>query len=112
QNQLWIRNLQMSFFSIILGLVFVVFLQDGRTIIERGFFVNYNSLTWLVISIQAFGGLVVALVVKYADNILKGFATSISIILSSLVSIWLFNFSLSGTFVLGATFVIYATYLY
>ncbi|CAO3626790.1 unnamed protein product [Cunninghamella blakesleeana] len=112
QNQLWIRNLQMSLFSIILGLVFVVFLQDGRTVVEKGFFVNYNSLTWLVISIQAFGGLIVALVVKYADNILKGFATSISIILSSLVSIWLFNFSLSGTFVLGAAFVIYATYLY
>ncbi|KAI8081562.1 UDP-galactose transporter [Halteromyces radiatus] len=112
QNQLWIRNLQMSFFSILLGLVFVVMLQDGATIVQKGFFVNYNSLTWLVIAIQAFGGLVVALVVKYADNILKGFATSISIILSSLVSVWLFNFTLSGTFIFGTALVIYATYLY
>ncbi|ORZ03036.1 nucleotide-sugar transporter-domain-containing protein [Syncephalastrum racemosum] len=112
QSQLWIRNIQMSFFSVLLGLVFVVLLQDGTTIAEKGFFVNYTPLTWLVIGIQAFGGLVVALVVKYADNILKGFATSISIILSSLLSIWLFNFSLTGTFVLGAAFVIYATYLY
>lgn len=112
QSQLWIRNIQMSFFSVLLGLVFVVLLQDGTTIAEKGFFVNYTPLTWLVIGIQAFGGLVVALVVKYADNILKGFATSISIILSSILSIWLFNFSLTGTFVLGAAFVIYATYLY
>jgi len=37
---------------------------------------------------QAFGGLVVAAVVKYADNILKGFATSVSIIVSSLVSFY------------------------
>ncbi|KAG0164760.1 hypothetical protein DFQ28_004106 [Apophysomyces sp. BC1034] len=112
QNQLWIRNIQMAFFSVILGLVFVVLLQDGATIAEKGFFVNYTALTWLVIAIQACGGLIVALVVKYADNILKGFATSISIILSSLVSVWLFGFSLSGSFLFGAAFVIYATYLY
>ena len=110
--QLWVRNIQMSFFSVLLGMVFVVLLQDGATIAERGFFVNYNALTWCVIGIQAFGGLIVALVVKYADNILKGFATSISIILSSLLSVFLFGFSITGTFVLGATFVIYATYLY
>ncbi|KAL6590741.1 hypothetical protein U3516DRAFT_770105, partial [Neocallimastix sp. 'constans'] len=30
----------------------------------------------------SFGGIIVSLVVKYADNILKGFANSISIILS------------------------------
>jgi UDP-sugar transporter A1/2/3 len=111
-NQIWIRNIQMSFFSVLLGLVFVVMLQDGVTIVERGFFVNYTPLTWIVILIQALGGLIVALVVKYADNILKGFATSISIILSSVVSVWLFNFTFSGSFLLGATLVIYATYLY
>lgn len=111
-NQIWIRNIQMSFFSVVLGLVFVVMLQDGVTIAERGFFVNYNALTWTVIGIQALGGLIVALVVKYADNILKGFATSISIILSSIISVWLFNFTFSAPFLLGAALVIYATYLY
>lgn len=112
KNQIWIRNIQMSFFSVLLGLVFVVALQDGVTIAQRGFFVNYTFLTWVVIGIQAVGGLVVALVVTYADNILKGFATSISIILSSVVSVWLFNFSMSSSFLMGAVLVIYATYLY
>ncbi|KAI8881621.1 nucleotide-sugar transporter [Backusella circina FSU 941] len=112
KNQIWIRNIQMSFFSLILGLVFAVMLQDGATVVEKGFFSNYNMLTWTVIAIQAFGGLIVALVVKYADNILKGFATSISIILSTIVSVWLFSFAFSGAFVLGAALVIYATYLY
>ncbi|KAG1151237.1 hypothetical protein G6F37_002944 [Rhizopus arrhizus] len=112
KNQIWIRNIQMSFFSVMLGLIFVVMLQDGTTIVEKGFFANYTALTWIVIGIQAIGGLIVALVVKYADNILKGFATSISIILSSVVSAWLFSFAFSGTFILGAAMVIYATYLY
>ncbi|KAG2186426.1 hypothetical protein INT43_002864 [Umbelopsis isabellina] len=110
--QVWVRNIQMSMFSLLFGLVFVVALQDGRKVVTEGFFAHYNALTWLVISIQAIGGLIVALVVKYADNILKGFATSISIILSMLVSVWLFNFIISGPFVLGAALVIFATRLY
>ena len=34
------------------------------------------------------GGLLVALVVRFADNILKGFATSLSIIVSGIVSMY------------------------
>ncbi|CAO3678620.1 unnamed protein product [Umbelopsis ramanniana] len=110
--QVWVRNIQMSLWSLLFGLVFVVGIQDGRKVVTDGFFAHYNVLTWVVISIQAIGGLIVALVVKYADNILKGFATSISIILSMLVSVWLFNFIISGPFVLGAALVIFATRLY
>ena len=36
--------------------------------------------------VQAMGGLVVAAVIKYADNILKGFASAASIVLSTLLS--------------------------
>ena len=32
------------------------------------------------------GGLIVAAVIKYADNILKGFATAVSIVLSTVLS--------------------------
>lgn len=34
------------------------------------------------------GGLIVALVVRFADNILKGFATSLSIIASGVISLY------------------------
>ncbi|KAI8097043.1 nucleotide-sugar transporter-domain-containing protein [Halteromyces radiatus] len=112
QQQLWIRNMQMSFFSVILGLVFVVGLQDADKVLAHGFFAYYTRWTWCVIMIQACGGLIVAVVVKYADSILKGFATSISIILSTILSVWLFQVSLSFLFVIGASLVIYATYLY
>jgi UDP-sugar transporter A1/2/3 len=112
QIQLWIRNIQLSLFSVILGLIFVVGLQDGVGIMQDGFFQNYSMMTWIVILIQAGGGLIVGLVVRYADNILKGFATSISIILSSLISFWLFDFEVTLTFGLGALLVVYATYLY
>ncbi|KAI7897965.1 UDP-galactose transporter [Cokeromyces recurvatus] len=112
QTELWIRNIQLSVFSVLLGCLFTVGLQDGVIIWEKGFFQNYSPLTWLVILIQAGGGLIVGLVVRYADNILKGFATSISIIISSVISCWLFDFEMTSIFCLGALLVIYATYLY
>jgi len=39
---------------------------------KTGYFHGYDGVVWLIIVIQAFSGLLVAVVVKYADNILKG----------------------------------------
>ncbi|ORY48303.1 UDP-N-acetylglucosamine transporter [Rhizoclosmatium globosum] len=111
QASVWHRNIQLSTFSIIPGLI-GAFLIDGNTISEKGFFHGYTFWAWMAIANQAFGGLIVALVVKYADNILKGFATSISIILSAIASVFLFDFYISLPFVIGAAVVLYATHLY
>jgi UDP-sugar transporter A1/2/3 len=61
---LWVRNIQLCFFSIIPGLVFGVYVLDGEAVAEGGFFQGYNVWTWAAILCQAFGGLVVAVVVK------------------------------------------------
>ena len=107
----WMRNIQLGLFGAIIGLVGVV-VKDGAEIAEHGFFYGYTYVTWLAIANQALGGLLVAVVVKYADNILKGYATSISIIISSVLSIWLFDFELSWLFGVGASMVIAAVYMY
>ena len=69
-------------------------------------------MVWVIILLQAFSGLLVAVVVKYADNILKGFATSAAIVISCVVSMYLFDFQLSVQFVVGSTLVIVATFMY
>uniref|UniRef100_A0A0M3I7W8 UDP-N-acetylglucosamine transporter n=1 Tax=Ascaris lumbricoides TaxID=6252 RepID=A0A0M3I7W8_ASCLU len=109
---LWMRNLQLAFFSIFGGL-FMVWLYDSGKVSENGFFQGYNSVIWIVVLLQAYGGLVIALVVKYADNILKGFAVSLSIIISSFISYWFLNdFQPTVAFVIGASIVIASTFLY
>ncbi|ETN75439.1 UDP-galactose transporter [Necator americanus] len=85
---LWMRNLQLAFFSIFGGFL-MCWLYDWNAIEKDGFLQGYNTIIWIVVALQAYGGLVIALVVKYADNILKGFAVSLSIILSSFISWWL-----------------------
>lgn len=108
---LWIRNIQLSAIAIPIGLMGVLF-TDIEFITTNGFFYGYSLLTWTVIVLQAQGGLLVAVVVKYADNILKGFATSISIILACIVSIYVFEFVLTFQFVIGAALVIASVFLY
>uniref|UniRef100_A0A8C1V6T1 Solute carrier family 35 member A3b n=1 Tax=Cyprinus carpio TaxID=7962 RepID=A0A8C1V6T1_CYPCA len=105
-----------SLFSGLFGLIFGlggVFVYDGERVRENGLFQGYNGLTWTVVALQALGGLVIAAVITYADNILKGFATSISIILSTLISYFLLeDFDPTSVFFLGAMLVIAATFLY
>ncbi|XP_013783052.1 UDP-galactose translocator-like [Limulus polyphemus] len=107
----WMRNVQLSTFSIPIGLA-TTFLSSYSEVQERGFFFGYTMLTWFVILLQALGGLLVAVVVKYADNILKGFATSLAIVLSCIVSVYAFQFHLTGQFALGAGLVIMSIFLY
>jgi len=109
---LWARNVQLSLFSVIPGYLIGCLLLDGETIRTKGFFGGYTRWTILTIMCQAFGGIVVAVVVKYADNILKGFANSISIILSCIVSYFIFDFHITLLFVIGCFLVMYSTYLY
>ena len=56
--------------------------RDGAAAARRGTLRGNTPIVWAVVSLQVLGGLVVALVVKYADNILKGFATSLAIVLT------------------------------
>merc|ERR1711884_201565 len=106
------RNVQLAFFSILIaggGLLY----NDFAAIQEKGFFQGYSLVVWIVIVLQGCGGLVVGAVVKYADNILKGFATSISIVVSCVMSYFLLgDFNPTLTFVIGSTGVLFSTYLY
>lgn len=111
KGSLWLRNIQLGLFGTLSGIAGVL-IKDGAAVAEKGFFFAYSPMVWGVILIQACGGLLVAVVVKYADNILKGFATSISIILSTIVAIYLFSYHVTLLFVFGAAMVIWAVYLY
>lgn len=107
----WMRNIQLSFLSIPFSLI-TTFVNDGHQVREEGFFVSYNGVVWFVVFMYALGGLVVAAVVKYADNILKGFATSLAIVIACVASIYMFDFNVTYLFVLGTSLVIVSIFMY
>lgn len=110
-TSMWVRNIQLGLCGACFSLLGML-MSDFSLIRENGIFQGYNALTWFVVLNQALGGLLVSVVVKYADNILKGFATSISIILSGVISFFFLDFLPSYLFIIGTGIVIAATFLY
>ncbi|KAM0792551.1 hypothetical protein ACM66B_005216 [Microbotryomycetes sp. NB124-2] len=120
---LWVRNIQLSFFSLLPALV-PVFLPNlslfggsssaavAAPVERQPIFAHFGFWAWTVVSVQVFGGLVTALVIKYSDNIMKGFATSLAIILSFCAGVILFEFQVTTSFLVGTVVVVGATYLY
>lgn len=44
---------------------------DGARVNENGFNYGYTPMVWQIVFNQALGGLLIAVVVRYADNLLK-----------------------------------------
>lgn len=107
---LWIRNIQLAVIALPIGLIQIAF--EYSHITDKGLLQGFTPLTWFCITLQAQGGLLVAVVVKFANNILKGFATSLAIVISTIASIFLFDFNLTPSFVFGATLVISSVMMY
>ncbi|KAG0233721.1 hypothetical protein BGW41_001391 [Actinomortierella wolfii] len=110
ETDMWVRNIQLGISGSLFS--FLAMFYDRQKIYEGGLLQGYSTITWLVVFNQALGGLLVAIVVKYADNILKGFATSLSIIISGIISVYFFDFEPSLQFQIGTLVVILATFLY
>uniref|UniRef100_A0A0N5CDM1 UDP-galactose translocator n=1 Tax=Strongyloides papillosus TaxID=174720 RepID=A0A0N5CDM1_STREA len=108
---LWTRNIQLATLSLPL-LFAITMIKDGDKVMKDGFMQGFDWMVWITVLINAVGGLIVAVVIKYADNILKGFATSVAIIVSTIASIYLFNFIPSYIFIIGAALVIIAVIVY
>ncbi|XP_078481703.1 UDP-N-acetylglucosamine transporter isoform X2 [Ciona intestinalis] len=109
---LWIRNVQMAMFGVIFSSITVLF-TNLKEIQKDGFFQGYSIPVMTVLLLQAYGGILVACVVQYTDNIIKGFATSLSIIVSTIVSYLVFNdVQPTKLFLAGTMIVIAATFVY
>merc|ERR1711972_159628 len=69
-------------------------------------------MTWGVIILQVFGGLIVGMVVKYTDTVLKNFANAVSVILTVLLAIPLFGLRPNSNFIFGLATVLLSISLY
>jgi UDP-sugar transporter A1/2/3 len=108
---LLMRNFQLALYGVLIGQG-TVLVNDWTLVKEGGYFQGYGTPVWIVIATQAVGGILVAVVMRYADNILKGFATSLSIILATVLSVVVFGAAINTLFVLGAALVLVAVFLY
>merc|ERR1719203_60962 len=109
---IWLRNAQLGFFGTLTAIV-GVYANDGERVREGGLLQGYTWRTCLAVFTLATGGLLVATVIKYADNILRQFSTAMSIIITSTLSAFILNeYEPDLLFVLGTLIAISATFMY
>lgn len=108
---LWMRNIQLSFFSIVVaaGQGFFQKQPDG---LPQSYLHGFSAWVWFLVLLQAGGGLLVAAVIKYADNVLKGLATGVSVVFATALSIVCFGTPVTGQFSVGATMILAAVYYF
>ncbi|KAL3355444.1 hypothetical protein AABB24_019493 [Solanum stoloniferum] len=110
------RNINVqNFWLYVFGMIFNAFAimtQDFDAVMNDGFFHGYSLITVLMILNHALSGIAVSMVMKYADNIVKVYSTSVAMLLTAVVSVFLFGFHLSLAFFLGSTVVSVAIYLH
>jgi solute carrier family 35 (UDP-sugar transporter), member A1/2/3 len=87
-------------------------MMDFSQIVEKGLFHNFTFPAFLSVLSSAVGGLIVAAVLKYADSVLKGYATAMSVILTGVLSMVLFGTTLNAIYFMGIVNVVTAVLLY
>lgn len=110
------RNVNVqNFWLYVFGMVFnamAIVVQDFDAVMNNGFFYGYTFITVCMILNHALSGIAVSMVMKYADNIVKVYSTSVAMLLTAVVSVFLFRFHLTLAFFLGSTVVSVSVYLH
>ncbi|XP_021613705.1 CMP-sialic acid transporter 1 isoform X2 [Manihot esculenta] len=95
-DSLYWQNVQLYTFGVIFNLARLV-LDDFRGGFEKGpwwqrLFNGYTITTWMVVLNLGCSGLLVSWLMKYADNIVKVYSTSMAMLLTMVLSVFLFSF--------------------
>merc|ERR1712173_107865 len=91
---------------------FIGLFQDRERILEEGLFTGWSGVTILQYMLMTAGGLLVAVIIKYCDVIIKGFATAISLIIISIVSYLFLGDNLDTIFLIGMGVTIISVFNY
>ncbi|CAO1624867.1 unnamed protein product [Parajaminaea phylloscopi] len=104
---LWVVNTQLSVFSVLPALAPLVLTQQVHRI-----FVGFDTLAIVTVLNLAFGGILVALVIKECGNIAKTFATPLAIIPSYAISVSLLHAPFRWSMLVASALAIAASILY
>uniref|UniRef100_A0A0N5BWL1 UDP-galactose translocator 1 n=1 Tax=Strongyloides papillosus TaxID=174720 RepID=A0A0N5BWL1_STREA len=111
QSSLWLRSIQLYTWGLIAAIICMMS-KNVNDIIEKGIFHGFTIIVWLAMFVLAIGGIYTSLIVKYLNSLYKCFASTITIALVASVSVFLFNSTLSVTFIISFTIVVISIITY
>uniref|UniRef100_A0A914GVN6 Peptide chain release factor domain-containing protein n=1 Tax=Globodera rostochiensis TaxID=31243 RepID=A0A914GVN6_GLORO len=107
---IWTQNIRLSVITLPFALMTVA--NDSVTIQKHGFFAGWNWLLWVIVISAAASGILVAVVMKYADNIKKSYCQSVALGGTALLSIAIGDSHFSVPLLVGVALVIASVFLY
>ena len=107
-----VRNAQLCIFTIPIAFAGTFMVDDPYMREDGSSLHGFNFVVWAAIFTNAAGGMIVAVVMKFAGNILRNFAQACAIIVGGFGSWLLFDFHITGRFVSGVVLVIGSIFIY
>ena len=118
-TSLWIRNIQMAFFSVLPAIAkYLLQLSpqdpsaDSAGDEQRTFLQGFGVTAWTLVLLQSFGGLLVAAIIRYADNVVKGLATCVAIVVATSFSVVFLGTNCTPNFVSGAILILGSAWVF
>ena len=87
-HSIHLQNLMLYAWGVVLNLIGLVWI-DGNIVLSRGVFYGYNQWTWGLLVNNAFAGLAISAVLKYADNIVRVFAHTGATVITATIGVLL-----------------------
>ena len=110
-HTVWARNVQLSLISIPFAVLGVLG-QDASILFPGNVFRGYDEFVWGVVALQAIGGLLIAYIMKFSNNILKCLAIAISICCCAVYSIATEELVLTPSLAAGVLLVCFAVWAF
>jgi UDP-sugar transporter A1/2/3 len=107
-DSIHIQNMKLYIFGVAANFLEVV--RSGTPV--GSMFQGMDSIVWMIVLVTAFNGLAISAVMKYANVIVKTISTSLSLLLSAVISLWLFHFKPTLTLFDGIFIIFCAIYCY
>lgn len=105
-----VRNAQLASFALVTAGAAVVMEAIGQR--EWAPLKHFSTLAWITVLLRACSGYIVSATLRYADTIMKGFATSVAIITTIALESILHSQPPSFVQLLGSALVMFSTYNY
>ncbi|CAI5452704.1 unnamed protein product [Caenorhabditis angaria] len=110
-TSIFMQNIRLSLIGLPIS-TFSMWYYDWETIQNNGYFRGWDIIVVCMTLTNSVGGILISVVIKYADNILKAYAQSMAIIGAAVGSWILFDFTPGGLFLLGTSLVIFSIIVY
>jgi len=107
-DSIHIQNMKLYIFGVIAN--FLEFARSGTPV--GSMFQGMDHIVFMIVLVTAFNGLAISAVMKYANVIVKTISTSLSLLLSAVISLWLFHFKPTITLFDGIFIIFCAIYCY